>query len=880
MIQGPVGSGKTTALVAWHQALLPLGFDIAWLTLTADDNEVTRFLDHLLASLALVDEAIAREAVLLAGRGKDSETIERIVIALVRGIAEHRQELVLVLDDLHHLGDPSISHALHLLLDYAPATLHLAISSRNPIPLSLARLRSQDQTLELDMRDLRFSATESEQFLRLQLGSVEVREAQRLHELCDGWIAGLQLLAMDLKQRRSEGLVSGRSVLNSSGFSEYFEREVVSRLLPLDVEKLVLLTACKRFCAPLAAALFGMEDPAAALAEAVALITRLEGASLFVVPFASAEREPWYRLNPLLREALQGRFSALTASARRRVHAVAADWFEAQGLIDEAVLHRLQSGQVAIAAELVERCAHELFLRGEVRILAGLLRRLPAQEIEARISLRFWMARVQLYAHEFDACRESIENLRAVIPEQDAVSRFQLALLDGGLAVQRDDTDAALSLLPLLQAIPQGTETWMGYGRNTILSWIYMYRGEYEQARRMQLETPPPLVGGVQLFGTTFGILGGRCLIGLSHALEGQMQLAERVYQDVLYEAGTRGNSCIEAACLAAGLLSEVHYELNEPEIACELLEPRLDILESVSIPDTVLRVMLVLSRAHELGGRQLESLAYIERLEDYAQRFSLDRLLAYSLFLQIRWRVKACDFAAADSLLKRLAVIEQQHAGALDGTHAEIAVAAQRARIDVMLAHGHLEAAAVHLRSLIVMCVARGRRRRVAHLQLQLAVVERRCGRADAARALARDALKLGHRLGLIRTMLDAHPDALALAAEATENDASDQVLTFYVERLQASARRATMPIERVTSESNPLGSADVLSERETDVLYLLMQAMPNKKIARSLGLSPETIKWHLKNVYGKLGVTGRDEAVAKARDLGLVSMTPAQPR
>ncbi|PTT88627.1 helix-turn-helix transcriptional regulator, partial [Pseudomonas sp. HMWF031] len=125
VLKGPAGCGKTSTLIAWRQALLPLGFDVAWLTLSADDNELTRFLDYLLASLGQVDPDLVHEATQLEGRGIDSEAVERTVITLVRSIASRGRELVLVLDDLHHLTDVGIHQALQWLIDYAPANLHL-----------------------------------------------------------------------------------------------------------------------------------------------------------------------------------------------------------------------------------------------------------------------------------------------------------------------------------------------------------------------------------------------------------------------------------------------------------------------------------------------------------------------------------------------------------------------------------------------------------------------------------------------------------------------------------------------------------------------------------------------------------------------------------
>src|SRR6218665_2655764 len=142
VVQGPAGSGKTSTLVAWRQALLSLDFDVAWLSLAAEDDELTRFFDCLLASLAEVDPALVGETARLLGRDSEESAVEHWVITLVQSIAARPRELVLMVDDLQHLEDPRIFQALQWLLDYAPAQLHLVLGSRSALPLSLARLRA------------------------------------------------------------------------------------------------------------------------------------------------------------------------------------------------------------------------------------------------------------------------------------------------------------------------------------------------------------------------------------------------------------------------------------------------------------------------------------------------------------------------------------------------------------------------------------------------------------------------------------------------------------------------------------------------------------------------------------------------------------------
>ncbi|MDM0072305.1 LuxR C-terminal-related transcriptional regulator [Variovorax sp. J31P207] len=876
VLLGPAGSGKTTTLVAWRQALLPLGFDVAWLTLTPEDNELTRLLDYLLASLSQAAPAVTQEAADFAGRGIDSEAVERTLIALVRAIAAHPRDLVLVLDDLQHLGDARIHEALQWLVDYGPSNLHLVLASRGAVPLSLDRLRAEGQLLELDVRDLRFSAAESERFLLSQLGSIDHRDAMLLHELSDGWAAGLQLLAINWKKRRQE-LAGGNArapgdfvrthVQDPQAFSAYFEKEVLSRLSPLDLDLLINVSACSPFCAPLCAALLGRPEGDAAMAP---LLARLESENLFIVPVESTERETWYRLHPLLRETLRQRLGQRSEADRLLVHRIAWQWFRDHGLIDEAVRQAVAAGEGAAAAALVEKSAHGLAVRGELRKLIGLVQQLPPVQVQARVGLRLWMLRMALLTRQFDAFSAQVEGLRRDIPPDDGISHFALTLQEALLALQRDDTDAAMALLPRLLALPEGADAMASGGRDNILSWLFMHRGEYERARRIQQDNPIRLIDGVPLRGTPSGTLQGRCLVGLSYALEGRMTQAERIYREVLREANEGGSACVDPAYLATALLGEVLYEHDETEALLQLLEDRVDALERVSIPDSVLRVHRTLAAAHWVAGRRLEGLAYLERLEDYSTTLGLDRLLVFSLTIQVQWRLQMGDPAAAESVLARVEEIDARHAGAEHSALGEIAIVAERARIRWSLWRGELDDAARRIEALIARIETLGRQRLIAQLKLMRAVIERRRGRPDAARDCTLAALRSGHRLGLVRSLLDADPSVPELVAEIARDASLDPVLVFYAERLVRAARapESTAAAESVgTLPQATKRPVEPLSERERDVLALLAQAMPNKKIALALGLSIDTVKWHLKNIYGKLGVAGRDEAVAWTR-------------
>ncbi|MCW2271339.1 Serine/threonine-protein kinase PknK [compost metagenome] len=872
VLQGPAGCGKTSTLIAWRQALLPLGFEVAWLTLSADDNELTRFLDYLLASLGQIDPDLVREATRLEGRGIDSEAVERTVITLVRSIARRPGELVLVLDDLHHLTDVGIHQALQWLLDYAPANLHLVLVSRSTVPLSLARLRSQDLVQELNLRDLRFTPAESEQFLTAQLGSISARDATLMHDLTDGWAAGLQLLAVSRKKNRPASSATSLQpqVRDNQAFARFFEVEVLSHLSPTDLDLLLLMAVCNRFCASLCATLSGHPE---AIGEASALLARLERDNLFLIPIDHAGRETWYRLHPLLRETLLTYFDSRSEIEQHAVHVRAWTWFRDHNHLDEAVHHAVLGGDPTAAALLVEQHAPSLYAHGDLRMLIELVRLLPAEQVQSRVKLRLIKVRMQLYARNFTGCAESLEQLTRDIPWQDVHDRFMLALLRASLALQRDDTEAAMTVLPQLLDPPAGSDSVAIGSCANILSWLYMHRGDYEMARQVQVERPVLLVNGMPLLGTTAGSLQGRCMVGLSLALEGQMPQAERVYREVLHESGQCGKAGADATYLSAALLGEVLYETNQVDEAFTLLSGWVDILERVSIPDSVLRVLQVLWNVQWLAGNQQEAFAFVERLDEYATKLGLDRLQAYCLTWQVRWLLILGETAAARTKLTRLEALDARHPDAGQTALKEIHILSENARVRWQLAQGDLEGAAVRLDQLISTCERHRRQLGTVRLLVLAAVVEAERGNQDLARDKILEALRRGQRFGLLRSLLDAHPKGMALIDAVASRESLDPVLAFYVERLQAAQDAAPAVATDKPSSAAPSKPAalgiDPLSERELEVVHLLAQALPNKKIARALGLSPETVKWHLSHIYSKLGVSSRDEAVARMRDL-----------
>lgn len=865
LLRGPAGCGKSTLLAAWRPALMASGAEVAWIRCERQCEDVAAFIDTLIAALAEIDASITREAALLAGRGSDAELVERLVIALVRGVVAHRRPIVLFLDDAHLLRDAHVREALQWLLDYAPPCLQIALATREPLPLSLSRLRAQDQLLELGYEQLRFSPAESAELLRALVDGITAPEVHRLHTLSDGWAAGLHLLALETRAGRRDGRAAARRAHDADAFTHYVDRHLLVQLLPPERELLVCCAAVDAFSAPLATALLA---PEVSSAQSQAALERLVQAELFFAPVEGAEG--WWRMQPLLRSLMAARFDEWPLARRQHVHAVAAHWLAGQQRLLEAVPHAVAAGAAREAAQWVAHAAPGLFARAQLRHLVRMLLALPTEVLDERPELELWLAWADIYEHRLRDCRQRIEKLRPQVEEGAQDARAWLLLLESALAVQSDDVTGALALLPRLQTESAAGDPLVRAGRRNLLTWLHLQKGEYEQARQIQQEAPVVIHGDV-LVGTEFGMLFGRCMVGLTYAVEGQVIRAERVYRDVLEEAERRGPSCIEAACAAAALLAEVLYELNDLSGVAALLEDRLDVLEQVSIPDTVFRVLIMLARTRWAVGRPLDAFGCLDRLEDYAERFELERLLAFALVERLQYHLRQDDPQAARACMARLAELEQRHPRTRPDAMVDVVLANDRARIHLALHGGDLGVARERLHALITLCLRHGRRRRVTTLQLQLAMVEQQLGRPQQALVHVGEALRNGHELGLLRAMLDADPSVPQLVQQALATGTLNELAAFHAERLLEAARSGAGTGGPIYVTAGPAAAPvcldSLLNEREMGIARLLAHAMPNKKIARALGLSPETIKWHLKNIYGKLGVSGRDEVAERLR-------------
>jgi len=864
VLRAPPGFGKTSLLLTWQRQLVAAEIDIAWVRLADIEGGDLQFMASLMAALAGIDSAIPRAAVVHAR--PDADAIERLVIALVRGVAAHGRRIVLIVDDAHRAESGNVLNALQLLVEYAPSNLLCVFAGRDHLPVTMAHAPVSKSVLELRNEDLRFTLAESLDYLRMRLPCIDERAAAAIHLLTEGWPALLRLAGAEVRRRRGtpSPLLHGRP--DPEPFAAYFRAHVFPRLSVTQRRLLTLCAATARFSAALCADLAGEGYTAPLCAELLEPMVR-EGL-LTALPHRMAG-ERWWQLHPLARAVLLLDFGAWPEAEQRKVHVSAWQSLTLRGMHHEDVRHALAAGDTDAAGRLAERGALTLFLQGRMSEVISLVRQLDPATLCTNPNLRLWMGWVELAEYRLDDCAGTVARLRAEASRLEPAMRYRLTLLDCLLAIRSDDNDAVSRLLPELLEAPPEADDFALAGRRNVLSWLYLHRGEFDEARRIQRDEPPPMIGGEPIVGTLFGALVGQCLIGLSYAVEGHMQRAERIYRNVLREAHERGARCAEAARLTAQLLVEVLYEQHGPIVAARFIQDQLGTHDGL-IPDTTLRMIIVSNRAQQAAGRLREALAHLGQAAGFLQRYRMDRALACVLFERLRVELACNDVDAARASFQELDALHARHPDEDPRTLRQIGDVLARARIVLAVHDGELPFALAKIEALRERYEQRGQVNLVVSLLLHAAEVERRLGRGGASAARVRAALRLGHRLGLMQTLLSAHDNALALIRTVATEPQLDPVLVFYAERIEALARSlrdetaAPPPTTRFPEDRSV---TRLLTLREAEIAELLLQSLPNKKIALTLGLSLDTVKWHLKNIYLKLDAHGRDAVAERMR-------------
>jgi LuxR family maltose regulon positive regulatory protein len=843
LIAAPAGFGKTTLISQW---VTSCDRQVAWLSLDEGDSDPTRFLTYLVAALRTIAPTLG-EGVLGALQSPQPPPPEAMLTALLNDLTTISDHLVLVLDDYHVLDAKAVDHALTFLLEHLPPQMHLVIATREDPQLPLARLRARGQLTELRAVDLRFTPSEVAAFLNQVMGlKLSAEDIAALERRTEGWIAGLQLAALSMQgQQDATGFI--KSFTGSHHFVlDYLVEEVLGQQSERVQTFLLRTSILDRMSGPLCDAV--LLDPSGS---GQATLEHLERANLFLVPLDNERR--WYRYHhlfaDLLRQRLHQSFASSPGDAESQVnelHIRASVWYEDHGLEIEAFHHAVAAHDVERATRLVEGKGMPLQFRGAVTPVLHWLESLPTTILDARPSLWVMYASALSMTGQLTGVEPKLQAAEAAL--QGAEPDDQTRNLVGHIAAIR----------ALLAAAQNQVETIIAQSRRALeylhpdnlpvrtatiwkLGIAYQRQGDRAAASRAYSEA----ISISQASGNIIINLWATVGLGNVQETENQLYPAAQTYRRVLQLAGDPPQP---AACEAHLDLARICYEWNDLDAAQQHGQQSVQLARQIENTDRLVACEVLLARLKLAQGDAVGAAALLAEAGQSARQQNFVHRMPEVAAAQVLTLLHQGHLAAA-------AQLAQAH---------ELPIS--RARVH--LAQGDISAALAMLEPRRRQVEAKGWEDERLKVMVLQAVALQAHGEKDKAVQLLCNALALAEPGGFIRLFVDEGPPMAHLLSEAQAlgmmPDYTGKLLAVFEAEEQKSADTSPRP------PAQPL--LEPLSPRELEVLHLMAQGLSNQEMSERLFLALDTVKGHNRKIFGKLQVQRRTEAVARARELGLL--------
>jgi len=832
LVSAPAGFGKTTLVSEWA---LGCQQPTAWLSLDAGDNDPIRFLMYLVAALQTLGATIGEGALKVLQSPQPPPT-DAILTTLLNDMTSIKDHFVLVFDDYHVIDAKPVEHALAYLLDHQPPHMHLIIATREDPPLPLARLRVGDQLTEVRITDLRFTNSETADFLTQAMGlTLSAADVTHLSKRTEGWIAGLQLAAISLQgQKDVAGFIA--SFTGSHHFVlDYLVAEVLGQQ-DAHIQTFLLRTSIlERLCGPLCDAVL-LDSTASGRTT----LEYLERANLFTIPLDN--ERCWYRYHHLFADLLRQRLQQSSANQVSELHIRASIWYEGQGLLLEAFHHAAAANDVARAERLIEGKGIPRHFRGAVTTLLNWLESLPATVLNARPSLWVRYASLLVVSGQTTGVEEKLQAAEIALQGTEQIDRTrdligQIAAIRATLALTRYQIEPMLtqSRRALEYLLPGNlssrvTAYWTQGFAHTWLGDRAAARQSYSAALSLS-----------QTSGEIFTTILATISLGNIQEGDNQLSLAAQTYRHVIQLAGDQP---LQILCEAQLGLARILYEWNDLDEAARHGQQSLHLAQQYDrgIIDRFINSEVFLARLKLARGEVTGAAALLAQASQTARRHNFVGRIPEVAATQVLAFLRQGRLAAA-------AQLAQAHPLPLSQARVHLAQGETAAALAVLTPwREHVEAKGWEDERLKVM--------------LLQAVALQAHGEKDQAVRLLYDALALAEPAGFIRLFVDEGPPIVQLLSAATDSGK----MPDYIEKLLAAC------------ETSELQSADrsillaPLSRRELEILRLIAQGLSNQEMSERLFLALDTVKGHNRKIFSKLQVQRRTEAVARARELGLL--------
>jgi LuxR family maltose regulon positive regulatory protein len=563
-------------------------------------------------------------------------------------------------------------------------------------------------------------------------------------------------------------------------------------------------------------------------------------------------------LHALARDALRLRLAELPAAERETLHSRASGWMAGHGMVQEAARHARAAGQRQRALDLAEQCLYDAVTQGLQGVVLEWLEDITESELDEHPRLRLTAAWALALSERQGEAGRLVERILET-PDADTRLRYECALILSGAAYFADEPDRCVEIFAPWSAAPPVVDARLGQMHANRLAILAIIGGDPSQGRRILQQVPRCQAGKGQAY--TNGWVD--YIVAVSYLWEGQILLAEEHLRPALLRTESELGRRHPVACMLAAMHATALYERDRIDEAAATLANRLDVLERNGSPGSTLLGYRTAARIAAAQGVEHRALDLLEALHAVGVARNLPRLCVASLAEQIRIhagrsRAETCRFL----LVKIDEIIDRAERPSTSLWYRSVAILQTVAGVNAAIAGHDWQGAlaAANAAPELVDYLKLGRLR-LEVMALRALVLDRL---GEQGRPLMVEALNLAQTFGLARTFVDAHP-----------------MIADWMRRLadEGSEGATAAPIPRAM-HPRPLrhGSTPravpsmVLTPKEREVLELLARNLSNKEIATAMSVGEETVKWHVKNLFGKLDAGTRKHVVRRAELLGLL--------
>jgi LuxR family maltose regulon positive regulatory protein len=903
LLAAPAGSGKTHLLIEWTKESR---FPVAWLTVDSDDNDLSRFFRYFIGALQTIEPGLGEEA-LEFFQFTGGSKLEVGLTLLINELSALPKTAVLVLDDFHVVKNSVVLQKISFLIKYLPSNLRVVIASRSEPAVDLAFLRSKGRVLELDANDLRFTGEEVGQYFQEAIGlELPLETVQALEEHTDGWITALQMAAISLKDEAHPATLLANLQDRAYYVSDFLADEVLDRQ-PTEIRQFLLKSSILEILSgPLCEAVV---KPDAQAGYGAVMLNRLEHANLFIMSLNG--NHEWFRYHPVFADFLRQVQAEVNPAEIPELHKRAATWLEGNGNLNEAFRHALASRDLQWAADLIERKRHTMINTGEVSALTHWIGQLPDEIVQRRPYLNLTYAWALIATHQLDLARywldearrsvEQLEKQTGETPTLDgpgsmrrygkadlqyfhgslAVSQSHLAILGGDMEQAAELSRQATRYLPQENLY---LRSFLALDK----SLSFVLAGDTQKA----IESLRATAQIARHVNNLLAMIVAICQLADMQFLQGKISQAKATLLKAQYLAiGPEGKP------LPLNGLMDIGF--GEILLEHDLLEEARDHLErgcQVSGSTWYLGCLDgKLSMAHLR--QAMGDISGVGEIMEEAARMALNTASsewddALVSAVAVRLALQRDDLAAAEQWWKKGGFPDLNAAMPLEDYPYHVFEYLLLTQARFLLARGRESGNGRDFKQaseMLSMLLSEAERFQRVTSQIQILILQAMAqfalGNERATKTLLR-ALALGEPEGYRRTYLDERwrlANLLRQCRTAQEESGSHFPSLAFIDSLLEALRQGAgagpaneQPIEQKTGRINAYledGFPISLSAREIEILELIAAGKSNQEISAELYLALNTVKRHAYNIYTKLEVRKRTQAVSRARQLGLVA-------